>query len=445
MRRRPLSGDDIIQVPPGYYSVDYGPIPLVGSGEVEVEGPNPRVATIDAHGNSGVFVLGAGVEAEIKRVTITGGATATQGGAIFVPAGAEAEVKQATITGNAAGEQGGGIYNEGELELVQSTVNGNSAGDASNPDGGQGGGVYNAGEAEVQNSTITGNEVIDGTSTGSRGGGIFQDGSEGAEYENLTVSHNTAGADGSGGGIAVVSGDETTLTNSIVSNNQSGQAGSENCSFDVTIPESGNLEDGFGCGFTGAGDKQGVDPLLGPLQDNQGFTDTMALGAGSPALDALDVSQCPTFDQRTMGRPQGPHCDIGAFEVEVAESVPGKATTAAAGKPFSVNLSAKRSQRVLRQRAVIVSVDCDRACSLSASGKIAISNGASRSIKLRKATKTLDAAGHARLKLKLSKKALASIRSALSKKRKLTASVSVQAKDAAGIASVARQKIRLRR
>jgi hypothetical protein len=59
--------------------------------------------------------------------------------------------------------------------------------------------------------------------------------------------------------------------------------------------------------------------VLGPPQDNGGPTQTHALLAGSPAIDA--VADCTDFagipvptDQRDVARPQGPACDIGAFE-----------------------------------------------------------------------------------------------------------------------------------
>lgn len=54
-----------------------------------------------------------------------------------------------------------------------------------------------------------------------------------------------------------------------------------------------------------------ADPLLEALADNGGPTLTMALQAGSPAIDA-GGSECPTTDQRGVLR-QGP-CDIGAYE-----------------------------------------------------------------------------------------------------------------------------------
>jgi hypothetical protein len=59
--------------------------------------------------------------------------------------------------------------------------------------------------------------------------------------------------------------------------------------------------------------------MLGPLADNGGSTLTRALLAGSPAIDT-GSSDCPppATDQRGTARPQGVHCDIGAFEAPAA-------------------------------------------------------------------------------------------------------------------------------
>ena len=71
------------------------------------------------------------------------------------------------------------------------------------------------------------------------------------------------------------------------------------------------------CGLTnGAGGSLiGVDPLLGPLANNGGDTQTFSLLPGSPALDAGNNATCLATDQRGVARPQGPACDIGAYEV----------------------------------------------------------------------------------------------------------------------------------
>jgi hypothetical protein len=55
-----------------------------------------------------------------------------------------------------------------------------------------------------------------------------------------------------------------------------------------------------------------LDPLLAPLANNGGPTQTTALLPGSPAIDQGNSSTCPAVDQRGYLR-SGP-CDIGAYE-----------------------------------------------------------------------------------------------------------------------------------
>lgn len=101
--------------------------------------------------------------------------------------------------------------------------------------------------------------------------------------------------------------------NTIVANN-TGVGG--NCS--GTITSLGyNLEFGNTCVFTATGDITSTNPLLGPLANNGGTTQTMALQAGSPAINRIPngTNGCGTTittDQRGFIR-VGP-CDIGAFE-----------------------------------------------------------------------------------------------------------------------------------
>ena len=63
----------------------------------------------------------------------------------------------------------------------------------------------------------------------------------------------------------------------------------------------------------------GLNPRLGPLQNNGGPTPTHALLAGSPARNAADPARpgsgypaCGPLDQR--GRSRDARCDMGAFE-----------------------------------------------------------------------------------------------------------------------------------
>jgi hypothetical protein len=103
----------------------------------------------------------------------------------------------------------------------------------------------------------------------------------------------------------------TQLRNALLASNPGG-----NCAGTLQADRGHNL--GFGdpscpAGFAGA------DPKLGALQDNGGATQTIALGTGSAALDAVPATGagCPATDQRGVPRPApaGGACDIGAYEL----------------------------------------------------------------------------------------------------------------------------------
>ena len=106
----------------------------------------------------------------------------------------------------------------------------------------------------------------------------------------------------------------------------------------------------FGNSFDGSGyaasDLLDVDPRLGPLQDNGGPTQTMALLPGSPALNAGDNTGAPTSDQRGPGFPRvvGGTIDIGALEVQ------GAGGLAVAGFPATVTAGAPRHRHRFEHR-----------------------------------------------------------------------------------------------
>ena len=58
------------------------------------------------------------------------------------------------------------------------------------------------------------------------------------------------------------------------------------------------------------------NPKLKAFVDYGGYTSTLALAPGSAAINQIPRkgAGCPATDQRTVRRPQGPACDIGAFE-----------------------------------------------------------------------------------------------------------------------------------
>ena len=90
-----------------------------------------------------------------------------------------------------------------------------------------------------------------------------------------------------------------------------------------------------------------ADPKLGPLQDNGGPTQTMALLAGSPAIDKGDNTLVPidpstglpfTTDQRGFARIVNGAVDIGAYEDQVDVTTPANAQTATVGSVATINL-----------------------------------------------------------------------------------------------------------
>ena len=96
----------------------------------------------------------------------------------------------------------------------------------------------------------------------------------------------------------------------------------------ILVSDGYNLEDGSSCNFNQTGDQSnvtGAATYLGPLKNNGGPTQTVALLTGSTAIDAIPLNACtdafgnPVIaDQRGITRPQGAagKCDIGAFEVQ---------------------------------------------------------------------------------------------------------------------------------
>jgi hypothetical protein len=290
------------------------------------------------------------------------GASGGGGGGVFGKAGV-LTITQSTVASNAAGNGGNG-------GLTQEHNGGGGGGNGAA--GGRGGGVLSVeGRLSVLNSTIAenfagfgGNGGYDtaeaGVGTGGNGGsgelGGFGGGiaslAEEAQIVNATVAGNVAGLGGAaglgglggskggkdglaaspgiGGGIFRGETGGATLQGSIFAAN--GVAG--NCAGTLIGDGGGNLN------FAGTGCPSGFasgDPKLGPLQDNGGPTQTIALLPGSAAIDKIPATGgCPAVDQRGVTRPQpaGGLCDIGAFElVPSVASTPTPTPTPTPGTP----------------------------------------------------------------------------------------------------------------
>jgi hypothetical protein len=156
---------------------------------------------------------------------------------------------------------------------------GSRGGDGGN---GQGGGIYAASGGVTLNNSTLANDRVSGGSGGS--------------------GYNARGADGNGqgGGLFQLLG-TATLNNTIIAGNSA--------TLDANIHGS----------WSGSNDLTSGDPMLAALGDYGGPTPTMALLAGSPALDAGSNALVPaglTTDQRGFARISGAAVDIGAYEVQ---------------------------------------------------------------------------------------------------------------------------------
>ncbi|MGH7172245.1 MAG: choice-of-anchor Q domain-containing protein, partial [Gemmataceae bacterium] len=265
-----------------------------------------------------------------------------------------------TVKGSVGGSaSGGGVYvstsSSGTFTIAigDSTLSGNSvqggsgSGGSATPGFASGGGVYvsDAGKATVTlvNSTIASNVAFGGPATSTTpvaaGGGLFFGSTTTATLTNVTVWGNLAeavvGPNGqgttSGGGIDN-SGGTVTLVNTLMASN--GADTGPDFSGAVTNSDHNLLDVADGSsGFSAAhGDLipapgNVLNPQLGPLANNGGPTQTVALLTGSPAINAGDNSAesvAGPFDQRGQGfaRVVDNTIDIGAYEVQPPPSPP---------------------------------------------------------------------------------------------------------------------------
>ncbi len=212
-------------------------------------------------------------------------------------------VSNSTLFGNSAGWDGGGIYNDyGTVTVSNSTLSGNSA------EYDSGGGIYNTGTVTVSNSTLSGN------SAEWYGGGI-------CNYGTVTVSNSTLSGNSAeyGGGICNYY-DTVTLFSTIVAGNTGSYP---DISGTVTSDSAYNLI-GDGTSMTGISNGDAnhnqvgtssnpIDPMLDPLGNYGGPTQTMRLQAASPAIGAGEIVDGITTDQRGYPRP-AINPDIGAYQ-----------------------------------------------------------------------------------------------------------------------------------
>ena len=292
------------------------------------------------------------------RLKATGSDDTAYGGAIYAANGVFLSYssvignKATAPTGSPSG--GGGVYSKGPVFMTGSTIAGNTASFA--------GGMEVAGSTSsvtIFNSTISGNHA-----TRYVGGLLITDipaattntitnstiaGNSAAQYiggvkaanasltvQNSTIAFNTAAmkdANDFGAGLYINDGAPNytvTIESSIFSNNTvqgvaddletGGGATTISGANNLVYHSDATLPANFGLA-------QGACPLLGPLANNGGYTQTLALLSGSPAMSHGNNSADLSTDQRGAGFSRTAtfggikFTDIGAYEVQGSDII----------------------------------------------------------------------------------------------------------------------------
>jgi hypothetical protein len=334
--------------------------------DLTITGPGATALVVDGNNAATILQISGSTTVAISGLGFASGLSSSSGMAGAIQNGGTLSVSQSDFGVNdAVGAGGGAIQNTGSLTVRDSTFAANAAGGVGTGSGsgiGSGGAIDNTTGASL---IVSGSTFGSNTAGGDGAGAIDSgDGSGGAiatagpaTITNSTLTANTAGGTAGGGGFSGqgtggaidVTGSTTALINDTIDANSvgsaptssgagidatgmvtaqstivSGNTGAANCHTTSAITSDHSLEGPAGqtsCGF----DLASADPLLQPLADNGGPTETQALGTGSPAIDAVPRADCPTTtDQRGLPRPDsgGSGCDIGAYEVQQPTAAP---------------------------------------------------------------------------------------------------------------------------
>jgi len=341
------------------------------------EGQPPVIGPPDDHDDE---TEGGVTAVEFERIAVISNQAGSDGGGIL--AAAEMTITDSVLSGNFTAANGGALYLDSPTTIT-GTLIGTSSTDVpfatgslsadlvSTPNQGEnGGGIFDTGfhTTDIESSAINGNTAIGGGGIAGRslvvinltnstvsgntgsdvGGGITTNGT--VNLRNVTVADNRATTDAPGGGAGLNSFGSGTFIfyNTILSNNvvQGGETAREaNCGCSggaAFCPPGRMVSTGYNvndeatdtCSLDVAlNDQAQTDPLLEPLANNGGLTETHALptasigdAATSPAIDAADNQRCPSNDQRGSLRPDDGDldgsfvCDAGAYERFIART-----------------------------------------------------------------------------------------------------------------------------
>ncbi len=277
-----------------------------GAGMYNIENSNPTLTNVTFSNNAAAS--GAGMYSEdsspvLYSVIFSNNIANSSGGGMQIEGGSPTLTNVIFDHNSATGalSSGGGmknLYNTNPILTNVAFINNSSTY--------QGGGMDNWNSNPIlKNVTFSGN-------SSSYGGGINNDTSSPVML-HVTVVNNSASS--FGGGIYNRLGSYPVFTNGIVWGNLPVDSQIWNVTSSVPSITYSDIEGGW----EGTGNIN-LNPLLGPLADNGGFSMTHALLYGSPAIDSGNAAVDVSVDQRGFSRPYDGNGDgvalpdMGAYE-----------------------------------------------------------------------------------------------------------------------------------
>jgi len=335
------------------FSADFGSAIYMNS-SAQLTLNNTTFTQNQSSSSGGAIAIRGSGSLTISNSTFYQNQTSGSGGAIYLEGFGPIVAMNSIITENQAGSDGGAISAfAAALTLTDSTLSKNTSGFS--------GGAIVASQLTLKNTTIDRNQAS------SDGGAIYIPGNGSGTIANSTIFQNQAGDEG--GAMTLQGNTNVVVFNSTLAGNTATN-GKEVMLFGTTSLDLHNTifvcttgSDHNSCYFESwlaaiSTDHSilGIGSLndygLAEPADNGGPTQTMALLPGSPLIGAADDTVCANsyvnnFDQRGVTRPQGSHCDIGAYEVEPETNPPTVTSivrasanpTSAASMKFNVTFS----------------------------------------------------------------------------------------------------------
>lgn len=271
---------------------------------------------------------GGGLQSDLGDVTLTDGIIDSNRSLCCRPDGSDPGaagvynnigsmvITRVVISNNIAeapGGMGAGIYNWKYMELYDVSIVGNQAA--------YGAGIYN-GSYEgapnyliMMNVTLSGNLGVNSPPINSEGGALFNN--HGTVYAyNSTITNNSAEIAGGISNRNNLAG-VIWLYNTILAGNI-GNWGATDCRGNITSGHNNLVGNPIGGTYypctlqnKDTSDLTNISPMMGVLT---GWPPHHPLTSYSPAVNKGSNANCAANDIRGVTRPQGPKCDMGAFE-----------------------------------------------------------------------------------------------------------------------------------